>query len=162
MSESRNINANYLRTHRERKDRYLKSLEREIVILRDAFSRSTNEKIALQTENIQLRQIIIRNGLSLPTTYSSEPTSAIGFPTMASMDTFPSTSIEQTVAIPSDVMPGLDGVSQAPIAESNIAVATPPMPVAPELTERINVGYAEESSKLTKKYSRVGLEFVLE
>lgn len=51
------------RTHRERKEMYIKALEDEVMRLKDVFSNVSRDKVQLAEENRMLRDVIQRNGL---------------------------------------------------------------------------------------------------
>ncbi|KAI9654911.1 MAG: hypothetical protein M1829_000726 [Trizodia sp. TS-e1964] len=56
----------YLRTHRERKELYIKALEQEVVRLKESFSLLTQERAAVDEENRRLKEILLQNGISWP------------------------------------------------------------------------------------------------
>lgn len=52
------------RTHRERKELYIKALEDEVLRLKEVFSNVTQDKDKLAEENRQLKMLLSQNGLS--------------------------------------------------------------------------------------------------
>ena len=54
------------RNHRERKEKYIKSLEREVLRLRDEEAAILQESKSVQEENEVLKELLSRHGLPLP------------------------------------------------------------------------------------------------
>ena len=61
----------YARNHRERKENYIKSLEREVLRLRDEEAAVAQESKAVQDENAMLKEILTRNGIPIPSRTST-------------------------------------------------------------------------------------------
>ena len=51
------------RTHRERKELYIKALEQEVLRLKENFSTVTRDKDSLAEENRQLKQLLAQHGI---------------------------------------------------------------------------------------------------
>ncbi|RPB24804.1 hypothetical protein L211DRAFT_784308, partial [Terfezia boudieri ATCC MYA-4762] len=60
------------RSHRERKERYIRNLEQELQRLREAYTAAIKEKVTVREENKQLHAILKQNGIAFP--YSSQGT----------------------------------------------------------------------------------------
>ncbi|KAG0642660.1 hypothetical protein HOY80DRAFT_1007794 [Tuber brumale] len=58
LTRRQELNRQAQRTHRERKERYIKSIEEEVARLREAFTMITREKTAMTEENRRLRAIL--------------------------------------------------------------------------------------------------------
>lgn len=58
------------RSHRERKERYIRNLEQELQRLREAYTAAIKEKVTVMEENKQLHAILKQNGIAFP--YSSQ------------------------------------------------------------------------------------------
>lgn len=54
------------RSHRERKERYIRNLEQEVQRLREAYTISVKEKTAVMDENRQLHVLLKENGIIFP------------------------------------------------------------------------------------------------
>lgn len=54
------------RTHRERKELYIKALEDEVIRLKEVFSTISLDKQKLFDENKQLREVLLQRGIQLP------------------------------------------------------------------------------------------------
>lgn len=54
------------RTHRERKELYIKALEDEVLRLKEIYSNISQDKERLADENRQLKALLAQNGLSAP------------------------------------------------------------------------------------------------
>jgi hypothetical protein len=52
------------RTHRERKEMYIKALEQEVLRLKESFSITTQERDAYAEENRKLRELLASHGIS--------------------------------------------------------------------------------------------------
>lgn len=52
------------RTHRERKEMYIKALEQEVLRLKEIFSQTTREKDAVVEENRRLKELLAQHGIS--------------------------------------------------------------------------------------------------
>jgi len=59
-----NLTAEIYRTHRERKELYIKALEDEVLRLKEVFSNVSQEKDKVAEENRQLRNLLHQNGIS--------------------------------------------------------------------------------------------------
>ncbi|TGZ77389.1 hypothetical protein EX30DRAFT_356381 [Ascodesmis nigricans] len=73
LTRRQELNRQAQRTHRERKERYVKSLEEEVVRLREAFVLVTKEKTRMQDENRAMRQLLDAHGIS----YGASPEPSI-------------------------------------------------------------------------------------
>jgi len=56
--------ANPRRTHRERKEMYIKALEQEVLRLKDVFAQTARERDAVAAENGRLRELLAQHGIS--------------------------------------------------------------------------------------------------
>jgi len=54
------------RTHRERKELYIKALEDEVIRLKEVFSTISLDKQKLYDENKQLKEVLAQRGIQLP------------------------------------------------------------------------------------------------
>ena len=52
------------RTHRERKEMYIKALEQEVLRLKEVFADSTRERDKIAAENQRLKQVLAQHGIS--------------------------------------------------------------------------------------------------
>jgi hypothetical protein len=52
------------RTHRERKELYIKALEQEVIRLKDTFAATSRERDAFAEENRRLRELLMAHGIS--------------------------------------------------------------------------------------------------
>jgi hypothetical protein len=55
---------NIRRTHRERKELYIKALEQEILRLKETFSATSRDKDTLAKENAQLKHLLAQHGIA--------------------------------------------------------------------------------------------------
>ncbi|KAH6854639.1 hypothetical protein B0I37DRAFT_35690 [Chaetomium sp. MPI-CAGE-AT-0009] len=68
LTRRQELNRQAQRTHRERKELYIKALEDEVLRLKEIFSRISNDKARLADENRQLKALLAQSGIggSLP------------------------------------------------------------------------------------------------
>ncbi|KAK7731011.1 hypothetical protein SLS53_008882 [Cytospora paraplurivora] len=66
LTRRQELNRQAQRTHRERKELYIKALEDEVLRLKEIFSNVSRDKERLAEENRSLRVILQQNGLSQP------------------------------------------------------------------------------------------------
>jgi hypothetical protein len=75
-----------IRTHRERKEMYIKALEQEVLRLKEMFTTSTKERDAIADENRRLKELLASHGISydfasVPLTFSREDSTGYGHST---------------------------------------------------------------------------------
>ncbi|PWW79216.1 hypothetical protein C7212DRAFT_154685 [Tuber magnatum] len=63
LTRRQELNRQAQRTHRERKERYIRTIEEEVTRLREAFTLITREKTAMVEENRRLRAILDAHGI---------------------------------------------------------------------------------------------------
>ncbi|KAJ6445582.1 BZIP-type transcription factor [Purpureocillium lavendulum] len=66
LTRRQELNRQAQRTHRERKELYIKALEDEVLRLKELYSNVSQDKDRLAEENRQLRDILAHNGLPFP------------------------------------------------------------------------------------------------
>ncbi|KIH89764.1 hypothetical protein SPBR_07829 [Sporothrix brasiliensis 5110] len=66
LTRRQELNRQAQRTHRERKELYIKALEDEVLRLKEIYSNIAQDKDRLADENRQLRQILSNSGAALP------------------------------------------------------------------------------------------------
>jgi len=64
LTRRQELNRQAQRTHRERKEQYIKALEQEVLRLKEIYQQSCREKDAVIEENRRLRQLLAQHGLS--------------------------------------------------------------------------------------------------
>ncbi|KAG6004671.1 hypothetical protein E4U43_000699, partial [Claviceps pusilla] len=68
LTRRQELNRQAQRTHRERKELYIKALEEEVLRLKELFSNASQSKERLSTENKHLKTLLVQHGIPLPTT----------------------------------------------------------------------------------------------
>ncbi|ESZ90029.1 hypothetical protein SBOR_9585 [Sclerotinia borealis F-4128] len=63
LTRRQELNRQAQRTHRERKELYIKALEQEVLRLKDNFSNVTQSKQSLAEENRQLKELLAQHGI---------------------------------------------------------------------------------------------------
>ncbi|KAI9722687.1 MAG: hypothetical protein M1812_001618 [Candelaria pacifica] len=66
MTRRQELNRQAQRTHRERKELYIKALEQEVTRLKESSSETTRERDAYKEENRQLREVLRTNNIQAP------------------------------------------------------------------------------------------------
>jgi len=64
LTRRQELNRQAQRTHRERKELYIKALEQEVIRLKDTFAATTRERDAFADENRRLRELLMAHGIS--------------------------------------------------------------------------------------------------
>ncbi|KAK4189026.1 AP-1-like transcription factor [Podospora australis] len=87
LTRRQELNRQAQRTHRERKELYIKALEDEVLRLKEVFSNVSQDKERLADENRQLKALLTQNGLPGASSLLDESMSnhSIGFTSSASM-----------------------------------------------------------------------------
>ncbi|EXF80201.1 BZIP-type transcription factor [Colletotrichum fioriniae PJ7] len=65
LTRRQELNRQAQRTHRERKELYIKALEDEVLRLKEIFSNISQDKDKVAEENRQLKQLLVQNGIPL-------------------------------------------------------------------------------------------------
>ncbi|KAK6532897.1 hypothetical protein TWF281_007068 [Arthrobotrys megalospora] len=147
------LNRQAQRTHRERKEAYLRQLESEITRLREAFSIVTKEKSSLTNENAELKKYLALHGLTWPPDPSTDPTSALA-----------PAPIPPPPPVPLGSMPGIPAslVGAQPLSQ---LVTSPP--TGPSFASPTGQYGQSASSALTTSpnvagaFDAIGIDFVL-
>ncbi|KAF1840022.1 uncharacterized protein K460DRAFT_381517 [Cucurbitaria berberidis CBS 394.84] len=69
------LNRQAQRTHRERKELYIKALEQEVIRLKDTFATTSRERDAFAEENRRLKELLMAHGISFEL---ASPTNGMG------------------------------------------------------------------------------------
>lgn len=132
------------RTHRERKELYIKALEQEVLRLKENFSSVTRDKESLAEENRQLKQLLAQHGIPW--------TGTGGVDELAQN---PSLGYSSSGSISGSYAPGSAGYSPPPhSATSNFQSTSPPA---------MNGGRSMASQQIQQgvDYDQAGIDFVL-
>ncbi|OLN95878.1 AP-1-like transcription factor 2 [Colletotrichum chlorophyti] len=65
LTRRQELNRQAQRTHRERKELYIKALEDEVLRLKEIFSNISQDKDKIAEENRQLKQLLVQNGIPI-------------------------------------------------------------------------------------------------
>ncbi|KAF2707793.1 hypothetical protein K504DRAFT_458278 [Pleomassaria siparia CBS 279.74] len=82
LTRRQELNRQAQRTHRERKEMYIKALEQEVLRLKDSFASTTRERDAFAEENRRLRELLMAHGINVD--LSSPVTNGVGTSTYGS------------------------------------------------------------------------------
>ncbi|OTB02104.1 hypothetical protein M426DRAFT_30930, partial [Hypoxylon sp. CI-4A] len=114
LTRRQELNRQAQRTHRERKELYIKALEDEVLRLKEIYSNVSQDKDKLADENKQLKTLLQQNGISLGPGVSIDDVASGLSPGYTSNTTYtpPLTSISspQSMSVSSQ---GIGGQSQA-------------------------------------------------
>ncbi|EGP91539.1 uncharacterized protein MYCGRDRAFT_66896 [Zymoseptoria tritici IPO323] len=64
LTRRQELNRQAQRTHRERKEMYIKALEQEVLRLKETFSQTTRERDTIAEENRRLKELLQQHGIS--------------------------------------------------------------------------------------------------
>ncbi|KAM3416028.1 hypothetical protein BST61_g9515 [Cercospora zeina] len=64
LTRRQELNRQAQRTHRERKELYIKALEQEVLRLKETFAQTARERDAVNEENRKLKDLLIQHGIS--------------------------------------------------------------------------------------------------
>jgi len=78
LTRRQELNRQAQRTHRERKELYIKALEQEVLRLKDTFAATARERDAFAEENRKLRELLIAHGIALDSIGSAHGIGPIG------------------------------------------------------------------------------------
>jgi len=67
LTRRQELNRQAQRTHRERKELYIKALEQEVIRLKDTFAATSRERDAFAEDNRRLRELLMAHGISFDT-----------------------------------------------------------------------------------------------
>ncbi|SPN97141.1 uncharacterized protein DNG_00657 [Cephalotrichum gorgonifer] len=163
LTRRQELNRQAQRTHRERKELYIKSLEDEVLRLKETFSNVSQARVKLSEENNHLKAILRQNGIAYGGLEESPNSAGLGYSSSGSVSgtsylpgshsafTPPPTS--QSLA--SSLSPSL----QVPLnANSNQSPSPRPSPGGQQLQnpprQRPDAGH-------DKDYEQAGIDFVL-
>lgn len=115
LTRRQELNRQAQRTHRERKELYIKALEDEVLRLKEIFTNMSQDKEKLAEENKQLKQILTHHGIN----WSS--TAGIASPQTSNIDDFTNInySASSTGGYGQKFTPPLTSNSTAPSVTSN-------------------------------------------
>lgn len=137
-----------LRTHRERKEMYIKALEQEVLRLKEMFTTSTKERDAVVEENRRLKELLASHGISydfasVPLTFSREDSTGYGRSTGGSTagSVHPRSESTSTNFSPPHSHGGQRPLQPAPAVD-----------YAPQVTQLPNNNF---------NYDQIGIDFVL-
>jgi len=63
LTRRQELNRQAQRTHRERKEMYIKALEQEVLRLKEVFANTSRERDAVAEENLRLRELLAAHGI---------------------------------------------------------------------------------------------------
>jgi hypothetical protein len=132
------------RTHRERKELYIKALEQEVLRLKENFSTVSRDKESLAEENRQLKQLLAQHGI---------PWSGSGG--VDELVHHGGASYTSSGSISGSYAPGSSSYSPPPQANPHIHIASP---------HDVGVGgrsMAQQQVQRGVDYDQAGIDFVL-
>lgn len=148
---------NLYRTHRERKELYIKALEDEVLRLKEIYSNVSQDKTQLADENRLLRDMLTQNGLSLAgLSLRDEPTSIPDITyRQASNPASDSFQFQESGGSSSAFSPGLASQSSGP---SQSSTARHQAPVGGEQLHQLTQQALQQKGI---DYEQAGIDFVL-
>jgi hypothetical protein len=147
----------HYRTHRERKELYIKALEDEVLRLKEIFSNMSTDKEKLADENKQLKHVLVQNGI----TWSGAQDDLISNPSIGYTSS-PSASGSYAPGSHTAFTPPLTSQSTAPsVSPSSHA---PPSSSTPQMLggqHLRNANVQQANSGRSVDFEQAGIDFVL-
>ncbi|CAM1507305.1 Fc.00g069460.m01.CDS01 [Cosmosporella sp. VM-42] len=152
LTRRQELNRQAQRTHRERKELYIKALEEEVLRLKEVFGNVSVDKDRLAEENRQLKEALVQNGIQV-----SSPDhlgESVGFSSTASM------SGSNAPGSSSAFTPDFTSQTTA----RSVSSASHPLPMNPQ--QSINNHQFHDMTQQTSNqsgmdYEQAGIDFVL-
>ena len=141
------------RTHRERKELYIKALEDEVLRLKEIFSNMSQDKEKLSEENKQLKTTLHQNGI--PWSGGAQDDVSMGYTTS------PSASGSYAQGSHTAFTPPLTSQSTAPSASPSREAALSTTPVLASGQPVRNVAAQPGAANRGIDYEQAGIDFVL-
>ncbi|KAF2013126.1 hypothetical protein BU24DRAFT_434247 [Aaosphaeria arxii CBS 175.79] len=148
LTRRQELNRQAQRTHRERKEMYIKALEQEVLRLKDTFTSTAQERDAFAQENRRLRELLIAHGIS----FDVSSTVTHGLPHMGGSSY-------------GDSSAGSVSGGYGPSSNSTGYTSPPTMPTHPRGSISAPGQSASpqqnQSSNAAMDYDQIGIDFVL-
>lgn len=129
------------RTHRERKELYIKALEQEVLRLKENFSTVSRDKDSIAEENRQLKQLLAQHGISWPGGELGPNHNSAGYTSSGS--------------ISGSYAPGSTSYSPPPHGQNQFHSASPPD------GGRSGRSMVQQQAQPGVDYDQAGIDFVL-
>ncbi|CAJ2501593.1 Uu.00g044460.m01.CDS01 [Anthostomella pinea] len=142
LTRRQELNRQAQRTHRERKELYIKALEDEVLRLKEIFSNVTQDKDKLAEENRQLRNLLNQNGIAAAST----------------------TAMDDVISNPSLGYTSSGSISGSYAPGSSTTAYTPPLTsisTASGSNSGQLLGGHQQSAQSGVDYDQAGIDFVL-
>lgn len=148
------------RTHRERKELYIKALEDEVLRLKEIFSNMSQDKEKLSEENKHLKSTLIQNGINLPP--GGQPDDLISNP---------SVGYTSSASVSGGYAPGSHTAFTPPLTSQSTATsvspsthAHAPLSATPQMIggqQMRNMNAQQTAAGRGIDYEQTGIDFVL-
>jgi len=145
LTRRQELNRQAQRTHRERKELYIKALEQEVLRLKENFSNVTRDKESLAEENRQLKQLLAQHGIPW------NGTGGVG-----ELSRNASNGYTSSGSISGSYAPGSAGYSPPPQASALTANSSPP-----DFGHTNGRSLAQQQVQRGVDYDQAGIDFVL-
>nr|XP_036583448.1 bZIP-type transcription factor [Colletotrichum truncatum]KAF6792491.1 bZIP-type transcription factor [Colletotrichum truncatum] len=158
MTRRQELNRQAQRTHRERKELYIKALEDEVLRLKEIFSNISQDKDKIAEENRQLKQILAQNGIPL-SHYGDDIVSnpSVGYTSSASVSGHSYGQNAYTPPMTSTTAPSVSPSSHGP---SHSHSHGPPPPLPQMGGQQVQNMQAQNSGRGVD-FEQAGIDFVL-
>ncbi|KAI8275979.1 hypothetical protein K4K60_008223 [Colletotrichum sp. SAR11_57] len=159
LTRRQELNRQAQRTHRERKELYIKALEDEVLRLKEIFSNISQDKDKVAEENRQLKQILAQNGIPL-SHYGDDMISnpSAGYTSSASVSGHSYGQNAYTPPMTSTTAPSVSPSSHGP-SHSHSHGPPPPLPQMMGGQQLQNM--QEQNSGRNVDFEQAGIDFVL-
>ncbi|KAJ0350255.1 hypothetical protein KNSL1_004160 [Colletotrichum chrysophilum] len=159
LTRRQELNRQAQRTHRERKELYIKALEDEVLRLKEIFSNISQDKDKVAEENRQLKQILAQNGIPL-SHYGDDMISnpSAGYTSSASVSGH---SYGQNAYTPPMTYTTAPSVSPSSHGPSHSHSHGPPPPLPQMMGGQQLQNMQEQNSGRNVDFEQAGIDFVL-
>lgn len=113
LTRRQELNRQAQRSHRERKEQYVRALENEVLRLKEVYTTATEQKDQAVQENRQLRDTLLRHGIPFPSGISQDIIDSPEFLSMASTSGYSQTTGPHSVHSPLTTYSGHSSQHQA-------------------------------------------------
>jgi hypothetical protein len=147
------------RTHRERKELYIKALEDEVLRLKEIYSNMSQDKERLADENKQLKTVLVQNGIPFSSN-NVAPDDLISNPSIG---------YTSSASVSGSYAPGSHTAFTPPLTSQSTAPSVSPSSHAPPSSTPLlgsgqqmrNMTHQNAASSRGVDYEQAGIDFVL-
>jgi len=153
LTRRQELNRQAQRTHRERKELYIKALEQEVLRLKETFASTTRERDAFAEENRRLKELLMAHGIA----FDLSSPSTNGLPHVSS-STYGSSSGSVSGYNPGSAS---TGYTSPPSFQHRGSISHDSMGQHPMNMQQQQQGHPHRAQQNGLDYDQIGIDFVL-